>query len=70
MVDAEGLTQIIQTYGNNDNFTDILEKYNLKRKIEADIAFNLSKQRTKRGMMGFPETVLRDVKMNQSGWTY
>lgn len=70
MADAEGLAQIIHTYGNNDNFTDILEKYNLKRKTEADIAFNLSKQRTRRGMMGFPETILRDIKMNQSGWEY
>ncbi len=70
MVDAGGLAQIIHTYGNNDNFTDILEKYNLKRKTKADKAFNLSKQRTRRGMTGFPKTVLRDIKMNQSGWEY
>ncbi len=70
MADAEGLAQIIHSYGNNENFLDTLENYNLNRKVEADKAFLLGKLRTSRGIMGFPETILRDIKMNKSGWTY
>ncbi len=66
MADAEGLAQIIYTYGNNANFTDKLVKYNIKRKKEADFAFNLSKQRTSRGMMIFPWTIFRNIKIKNS----
>lgn len=70
IADAEGLTQLIYKYGSDDNFPDILGKYNIKRKEKADKAFHLSKMRTSRGMIGFPGTILRDIKMKQSGWAY
>jgi len=70
MADAMGLAQVIQKYGKNDNFLETLEKYNSLRKKEADKAYFLSKQRTSRGMMAFPETILRNIKMKRSGWTY
>jgi len=70
MGDAEGLAKIIHTYGNNEDFLNTLENYNLKRKIKADKAFHLSKLRTNRGMLTFPETIFRDMKMKHSGWTY
>lgn len=70
MADAVGLANIIHKYGGNDNFPNILEKYNLERKEKADKALYLSKFRTKRGMLSFPENILRDIKINHSGWKY
>ena len=70
MADAEGLAQLIYKYGSNDNFPDILEGYNLKRKVKANKAYYLSKTRTSRGMLTFPGTILRDMKMKQTGWPY
>ena len=70
MADAQGLAEIIHTYGNKSNFQNILESYNNIRKKEADKAFYLSKLRTKRGMLNFPKTTLRNIYMKQSGWVY
>ena len=70
MADAVGLSRIIQKNIDTDNFLETLEKYNSKRKEEADKAYFLSKQRTSRGMMAFPGTVFRNIKMKQTRWEY
>lgn len=70
MADAEGLAHIIYKYESKNSFPDILEEYNLKRKIEADKAYYLSKLRTRRGMLNFPKSILRNIKIKQSEWKY
>ncbi len=70
MADAEGLSNLIKNHLNDGKFLSRLDEFNRKRKILADKAYRLSKMRTKRGMLGFPETLIRNNKIKQSYWKY
>lgn len=70
MADAAGLAQLIKESETDYDLPGRLEVFNQKRKIEADKAYSISKFRTRRSMLNFPETLLRNRDMKRSGWEY
>lgn len=70
MADAAGLAQLIKESETDEDLPGRLEVFNQKRKIEADKAYSISKLRTRRSMLNFPGTLLRNRDMKQYGWEY
>jgi len=70
MGDAVGLAQIIKDSTNDKKMSKSLEIFNKKRITIANKAYNVSKMRTRRSMLSFPWTILRNLNMKQSYWIY